>query len=133
MKHIKESEERILAVQLVMNADPDKYGSLINSYNQDFLSCENKYPQLPLDAYNLFKGWNKHQHPQGPTKGGLSFNNNGEEDGTALVNDGTKAKKGFFFPDAVVTIRSLLIAMPKHILIEQSCMSWATSRKLMKK
>ena len=44
LKCIKEGEERMLAMQLIMNADPDKYGSLIKSYDQDFLSGENKYP-----------------------------------------------------------------------------------------
>jgi hypothetical protein len=63
LKCIKEGEERMLAMQLVMNADPDKYGSLIESYDRDFLSGENKYPKTPLDAYNLLKGWNKHQNP----------------------------------------------------------------------
>ena len=60
---IKEGEERILAMQLIMNAYPVKYWSLIESYDRDFLSRENKYPKTPLDAYNLLKGWNKHQHP----------------------------------------------------------------------
>ena len=83
----------MLAMQLIMNADPDTYGSLIESYDRDFLSEENKYPKRNLDAYNLLKGWNKHQHQRVPTKVGLSFNNNREQDGTALVNDGTKAKK----------------------------------------
>ena len=83
----------MLAMQLVMNADPDKYESLIESYDQDFLSVENKYPKNPLDAYNLLKGWNKHKNLRGPTKVGLSFNNNGEEDGTTLANDGIKTKK----------------------------------------
>ena len=54
-KHINEGEERMLAMQLIMNADPDRYRSLIKSYDQDFLSGENKYPKTPLDAYNLLK------------------------------------------------------------------------------
>ena len=41
----QQGEERMLAMQLIMDADPDKYGSLIESYNQDFLSKENKYPK----------------------------------------------------------------------------------------
>ena len=36
LKCIKEGEEKMLAMQLVLNADPDKYGSLIQSYNRDF-------------------------------------------------------------------------------------------------
>ena len=43
-KRIKEGEEILLAMQLVMNANPDKYGSLTESYDQEFLSGENKYP-----------------------------------------------------------------------------------------
>ena len=65
----------------------------MESYNRDFLLGENKYPKTPIDAYDLLKGWNKHQHPQGPTTVGLTFNNNEGEDGITLVNDGTKAKK----------------------------------------
>ena len=45
LKLIKEGEERMLVMQLIMNADPDKYGSLIKSYDRDFLSGENKYPK----------------------------------------------------------------------------------------
>ena len=37
-KYIKEGGEIMLTVQLVMNADPDKHGSLIESYNIDFLA-----------------------------------------------------------------------------------------------
>ena len=35
LKLIKKGEERMLAMQLIMNADPDKYGSLIKSYDED--------------------------------------------------------------------------------------------------
>ena len=41
----KEGEERMLAMQLSMHANPDRYGSLIESYDRDFLSGENKYPK----------------------------------------------------------------------------------------
>ena len=43
----------------------------------------------------MLKGWNKHQNPWGPTQVGLSFNNNREEDGKTIVNDGTKSKCKF--------------------------------------
>ena len=90
---INKGEQRMLAMQLIMNADKDRYGSLIETYDRDFLAGNNKYPKNPQDAYNLLKGWNKHQSFQkNPSKIGLSFNNNGEEDGTALVNDGSKKK-----------------------------------------
>ena len=45
VKLIKEGKERMLVLQLTMNTDPDKYGSLIESYDRDFLSRENKYPK----------------------------------------------------------------------------------------
>ena len=57
--------ERVLAVQLVMNVNPDKYGSLIESYDRDFMSGE-KIPKKALDAYKLLMGWNIHKHQQGP-------------------------------------------------------------------
>ena len=56
VKLIKEGEESMLAMQLIMNANPDKYRSLIESYDRDFLSGQNKYPKPSLDAYNLFNG-----------------------------------------------------------------------------
>ena len=82
----------MVAMQFVMNADPDKYGALIESYGRYFLSGENKYPKTLLDAYNLLMGWNKYQHPRDPTKVGLSLNNDGEEDSTSLMNDASEAK-----------------------------------------
>ena len=85
----------MLAMQLVMNADSDKYGFLIKSYDQDFLSGENKYPKTHQIHIICSRGWNKHQHQRGPMKVRLSSNNNGEKDGTVLVNDGTKTKKKF--------------------------------------
>ena len=86
-----------------------------------FLSGENKYPKTPIDAYDLLKGWNKHQHPRGPTPVGMTFNNNEGEDGTALVNDGTKTKKKCSRYGRGTT--SLPIVMPNIILMEQSYMS----------
>ena len=52
LKLIKEGEERMPAMQLIMNANPNKYGSLIESYDRDFLSGEDKYPKNPLDTYS---------------------------------------------------------------------------------
>ena len=53
---IKEGEERMLAMQLIMNADPDKYGSLIESYDRDFLSGEKKYPTPPPRCISSAQG-----------------------------------------------------------------------------
>ena len=45
LKLIKKDEERMPAMQLIMNADPDEDGSLIESYDQDFLSRKIKHPK----------------------------------------------------------------------------------------
>ena len=37
---ISQGEDRMIAMQLVMNADRDKYGSLIEDYDRDFLGGE---------------------------------------------------------------------------------------------
>ena len=47
LKLIKEGKERMLAMHPSTNTNPDKYGSLIESYDRYFLSGENKYPNPP--------------------------------------------------------------------------------------
>ena len=37
----------MLAMQLIMNADRDKYGSLIEDYNREFLGGTTNTPRLP--------------------------------------------------------------------------------------
>ena len=59
LEMIKQGEEQIKAMQIIMNSDCDKYGSLIGDYDQLFLSGNNNYPKTPLEAYNLLKGANK--------------------------------------------------------------------------
>ena len=91
---ISQVENRMLAMQLIMNADRDKYGSLIEDFDQDSLGGNNKFPKNPQDSYNLLKGWNKHRSFQKtPSRVELSFNTNGEKDGTALVYSGDNKKK----------------------------------------
>ena len=81
------------AMQLIQNVDSNKFESLTESYDRDFLSGNNKYPQTPLEAYNLLKGWHKSKAKQTNNKVGVAFNTLGdEEDGDALVNDGSKQK-----------------------------------------
>ena len=50
-------------MQLIMNADRDKYGTLIKDYARDCLGGTNTYPKTLQDAYNLLKGWNKNEKP----------------------------------------------------------------------
>ena len=63
-------------MQLIMNADRDKYGTLIKDYNREYLGGINKYPKTLQDVYNLMKGWNKHEKTEQkyPSKIGVSFN-----------------------------------------------------------
>ena len=91
---IAKGEERMLAMQLIMNADKDRFGSIIEDYDRAFLRGTNNYPQNPHDAYNLLKGWNKGQpHQNNRNSFHMAFNTNGEEEnGTALVNNGEKQK-----------------------------------------
>ena len=92
---IAAGKERILGMQPIMNADQDKYGTLIKDYNRDYLSGTNKYPKTLQDTYNLLKGWNKNKKlgQQYLSKVGMSFKMVGEEDGEALINDGAKRPK----------------------------------------
>ena len=48
-------QERILGMQLVMNTNRDKYGTLNKDYNREYLSRNNKYPKTLQGAYNLLK------------------------------------------------------------------------------
>ena len=77
-----------------MNADRDKYGILIETYDRNYLGGNINYPKNPQDAYNLLKGWDKNKTFQrNLIKVGNSFNTNGEEeDGDTMLNDGGKPK-----------------------------------------
>ena len=50
-------------MQLIMNADWDKYGTLIKDYDRDYLGGNNKYPKSLQDTYNLLKRWNTNKKP----------------------------------------------------------------------
>ena len=79
-RFIAAGKERILGVQLIINADCGKYGTLIKDYDRDYLDGTNKYPKTLQDMYNLMKGWNKHKKTgQRYLKVGVSFNTVGEE------------------------------------------------------
>ena len=52
---ITAGKERILGMQLIINADCDIYGTLIKDYNRDYLGGDNKYPKTLQDAYNLLE------------------------------------------------------------------------------
>ena len=92
-KVIANSKEKITSMQLITNADCDKYDTLIKDYDREYLSGINKYPKIFQDTYNLLKGQNKHKKPgqKYPSKVGMALHTVGEENREALVND--KAKR----------------------------------------
>ena len=50
MTLIVDGKERILGMQLIMNADRDKYGTLIKDYDREYLGGVNTYPKTLQDA-----------------------------------------------------------------------------------
>ena len=50
-------------MQLITNADWDKYGTFIKDYNRDYLDGNDKYPKTLQSVYNLLEGWNKNEKP----------------------------------------------------------------------
>ena len=40
-------------MQLIMNADCNKYGTLVKDYNREYIGGINKYPKTLQEAYNL--------------------------------------------------------------------------------
>ena len=61
VKFIADGKKRLLGMPLVMNADCNKYGTLIKDYDREYLNRISKYPKTLQDAYNLLKGLNKHK------------------------------------------------------------------------
>ena len=92
---IDEGEKRMQAMQLLLNADRNRYGSLIEEFDRAYLTTANsihvnRYPKTCNEAYTLLKNWNRNpdQH-RTYTRPGVSFNTLGDdEDGDVLVNDG---------------------------------------------
>ena len=104
-EYLKIGKERMLAMHFMLNSDQERYGSLIEDYDNDYLGGKNKYPTTLVGAYTLLKNWkipgkkktNPNNYDHINRRGlGLSFNTNGEEveDGDALVNDGKNIYKG---------------------------------------
>ena len=47
---IAAGKERILGMQLIMNVDRDKYGTLVKDYDREYLDGINKYLKTLQDA-----------------------------------------------------------------------------------
>ena len=52
---IAKGKARILGMQLTMNTDRDKYGTLIKNYYREYLEEMDKYPKTLQGAHNLLK------------------------------------------------------------------------------
>ena len=80
-----------------MNSDWERYGDVIEKYDQEYLAGCNKYPTTLHGAYILLKNWSQKPAKKGPgfNKLGLSFNtlgDNDEKNGNAFINDGKDNK-----------------------------------------
>ena len=49
-KFIANGKERIFGMQLIMNTDRDKYGTLIKDYDNKYFGVINKYPKILQDV-----------------------------------------------------------------------------------
>ena len=85
---IKEGEERMQAMQIILNADRNRYKTLWEDYDRAYLTTinglhVNKYPKTCIEAYTLLKNWNKNpdQLRPGHVKPGMAFNTIGDEGG----------------------------------------------------
>ena len=55
----KQGDERLMAMNLVLNADKKRYGGLIEEFDRAYLGNVNRYPKTGNEAYNLLKNWIK--------------------------------------------------------------------------
>ena len=85
-----EGEERMKAMQLILNADKKRYGHLIEEFDRAYLGSIDRYPKTVTEAYQLLKNWNK-SSSQGKNNSsiGVAFNTVGEE-----TSEGAKKKCG---------------------------------------
>ena len=92
---IKKGRDRMLAVQLILNANREQYTSLVEEFDRAYLSGINKYPKTPIEACNPLKGWKKRRiGNKTPGKLGLSFNTMGDDEEKVFVNsNGYKGPK----------------------------------------
>jgi hypothetical protein len=87
--HRNRARERILdkkiAYGLLVRADRNRYGKLIEEVENSFLKGNNDYPNTPLEAYNLLVNYkNFNLHKRGAPEGGL--------DQVAFMTEGKKLK-----------------------------------------
>ena len=85
---IKEGDERMQAMTLILNADKNRYENLWKEYDRAYLNIVNgahvnRYPKTCNEAYTLLKNWNRFPDKIVPkrTIPGTSFNTLGNEVG----------------------------------------------------
>ena len=95
IKFIADGKERILGMQLIVNVDCDKYGTLIKDYDREYLGRINTYPKTLQNMYSMLKGWHKHEKTgqKYSSKIGVSFSTVEKGDDEPLVNDRAKRPK----------------------------------------
>ena len=69
VEYMMTGQERMLAMQFIMNSDWERYGDVIEKYDQEYLAGCNKYPTTLHGTYILLKNWS-----QKPAKKGPGFN-----------------------------------------------------------
>jgi hypothetical protein len=102
----KESEERYLAVAIMIGADRSRFGTLLEDLQNDYLQKRDNYPKTMAESYNLLTNWctdarqpTSYHHAHD----GMAFTNDGDGDeippaeanqnGTTLANDGKPRDK----------------------------------------
>eukprot|EP00956_Cyclotella_meneghiniana_P040129 scaffold187527_cov88-Cyclotella_meneghiniana.AAC.1 len=88
---MEEGSERMKALHLLMGADSDLYGGLVQELRRNYLmNQKNDYPKTLQAAYTLLKGWNNGKSTsKNNNRVGVAFNQNGvDENGVALVTKG---------------------------------------------
>jgi len=89
-QEIKETKEKIhnktVAYGLLVRADRERYGKLIEEIENDFLKGHDDYPKTPTEAYNLLVNYQNHVtvNKRNLSQSGL--------DQVAFVTDGKKQK-----------------------------------------
>ena len=83
-------EARMAAIHMLMGADKGRFGGAVEDFAHSYLmDRSNQYPADTQACYNLLRNWQKPSaRPRERDRAGVSFNTLGDDDGTALFNDG---------------------------------------------
>jgi hypothetical protein len=88
---MEEGAKRMMGIHLLLGANHKIYADLLTDLRNQYLKDKkDEYPKTPNGAYTLLKGWTKGRPTRNPSKVGVSFNTNGNEEGDVMVNNGDK-------------------------------------------